>query len=457
MQRLSPIIVTLAFLTSCISKTDRYILDTIELKLDSVTNNYIDSSEIAGLIVGIADYDSILLLKSYGHSDLINKINLQSSTPFEIGSTTKQFTAVAIMQLVEEGLISLDDNIKKYLDFDTKGHNVTVEQLLNHCSGIKGCTELSNFNSLKQNNYNLDTLLNIIENKPFNFSPGESMIYNNTGYLMLGLIIERVSKQSYQDYIVENIITKAGLNNTFFCDSNRLKSDNIYGYQHIKNKGLVRTPYLEPDVAFSGGALCSTVEDLLRWNYVLHETSLILSTKNYKSLIEPSQLNNGTKLRYAKGLFVDASSGERIIGHGGRSYGFFIESRYLKDDHLAIIVMMNTTGPVRPESISEIISDLIVTKETVTNTRNFSGNKAELQGIYFGRGRGGDLIYMIDTTENGKLIISDNWNMDTLTFHSGNKWFVDNKEYYFKMNDNKVEELYIDEVYGYYVLKKQRL
>jgi CubicO group peptidase (beta-lactamase class C family) len=449
------ILISLASLICCKSYTDKYDLDTIELKLDSVANNYIDNLELAGIIVGIAKQDSILFLKSYGYSDRNNKISLQSSASFEIGSTTKEFTAVAILQLAEKGLLSLNDNINEYLDFNTKEYNVTIEKLLNHTSGIKGCTELPIFNSLKQNNFNRDSLLSIIEKEPFDFSPGEAMIYNNTGYLMLGLIIEKVSKQLYQDYIIENIITRAGLNNTFFCDSNRLKSNNIFGYKYIQNKGLVRTPYLEPDVAFSGGALCSTVEDLLRWNYVLHETNLILGKKYYESLIEPSKLNNGTNLRYAKGLFVDSFSGQQIFGHGGRSYGFFTDSRYLIDDNLAIVVMMNTTGQIRPEHISKMLTKLIYSKSIVPKIQIFSGDVTELQGIYYGQGRGRKLIYIIDTNDNGNLIISDDWRTDTLTFHSENRWSDYNKNYYFIMDGNEVKELQVDEVYGYYVLEKQ--
>jgi len=270
---------------------------------------HIDSMNIAGLAIGVARNDTILLLKSYGYADLEFDVALPVSASFEIGSVTKQFTSVAILQLVDKGLICLEDDLNEYVEFDTKGRKITIEKLMNHTSGIKGYTELSSFRDFSVHDYPRDTLLRIVEQEEFDFEPGEAMIYNNTAYFMLGLIIEKVTGQTYEEYLQENIFSKAGMDNSYYCDERKIMKKKAYGYDTGKGGKLVKAAYLDHKWPYSAGSLCSTAEDLLKWNHILHESETILNKEMYELLITPSRLQDGTTIRYAKGLFVDKYKG----------------------------------------------------------------------------------------------------------------------------------------------------
>ena len=303
----------------------------IEELLDSLVQPYIDSSKIAGLAIGVAQNDTIIFLKSYGYADLAFDVPLPASASFELGSVTKQFTSVAIMQLVDKGLLSLNANLNDYLSFNTKGRTVTIEQLMNHTSGIKGFTEMPSFENLSVHDYPRDTLLRIVEKEDFDFEPGDAMIYNNTAYFMLELIIEKATGQSYEEYVSENIFLPANMSNSYYGDERKIVKNKAYGYDTDEEGKLLKAEYLDHTWPYSAGSLCSTIEDLLKWNHTLHTTETILNRELYAELISPSELMDGTRLRYAKGLLVDKYNGTDVISHGGGINGFLSDSRYFPE------------------------------------------------------------------------------------------------------------------------------
>ena len=168
----------------------------LERKVDDLVKPYFEGPKIAGIAIGVFKGNEKILLKSYGFADLEFEVKLPTDASFEIGSVTKQFTAAATLQLAEQGRLSLEDDISKYIKFDTKGKKVTVRHLLSHTSGIRGYTELPFFEDFAIRKFKRDTLLYMVEKEPFDFDPGEALIYNNTGFFMLGLIIEKVSGMS---------------------------------------------------------------------------------------------------------------------------------------------------------------------------------------------------------------------------------------------------------------------
>ncbi|MEJ0054462.1 MAG: serine hydrolase domain-containing protein [Bacteroidota bacterium] len=221
--------------------------------------------------MGIAIYkgDEKLLLKGYGFADLEFDVKMPPDASFEIGSVTKQFTSAAILQLVEQGKISLDDDFTKYVKFDTKGKKVTVRQLMNHTSGIKGYTELDVFETLMSHKYKRDTLLRIVEKEKFDFEPGEALIYNNTAFFILGFIIEKVSGTTYEDYVQRNLFEKAGMTHSFYCNETKVVKNRAHGYNMGEVK-LRRADYIDHNWPYAAGSLCSTPEDLVKWNNALH-------------------------------------------------------------------------------------------------------------------------------------------------------------------------------------------
>lgn len=164
---------------------------SLEQRVDSLIKPYIDSTRVAGVAIGVFKDRKPLLLKSYGHADMELDVKLPVDVSFEIGSVTKQFTAAAILQLAEQKNLSLEDDFTKYVRYDTRGKKVTIRQLPSHTSGIKGYTELSGFRSLSIQKLGRDTLLRMVEKEPFDFEPGEALIYNNTAFFILELIIKK--------------------------------------------------------------------------------------------------------------------------------------------------------------------------------------------------------------------------------------------------------------------------
>lgn len=299
----------------------------------------------AGMTVLVIGARDTLLNKTYGKADLELDVPTPDRAVYEIASVTKQFTGAAILLLQEQGKLSLDDELTKYLpNYPTQGHRVTLRHLLAHTSGIKGFrTTDPEFMAIMAQSLPRDTLLAIYGRKPFDFAPGSKESYSNTGYVLLGHVIEKASGMSYESYVKQHLLDKAGMLDSRYCSNTEIVPRRARGYDVVKG-ALKPSPYLDHRWGFAAGSLCSTAGDVARWTQALHGGK-ILSPASYKEMMEPSTLNDGTKLRYTKGLQLLDVSGHRMIGHGGGVYGFTAAVGYLPDDSLTIVTLMNTRGP----------------------------------------------------------------------------------------------------------------
>lgn len=456
MQNLSYFLCCLLFLIfACnpIPKENTSPASTLEQTIDELIQPYLDSLQIAGVAVGVQQQGSLLHKKAYGYADLNWNTPLTIEANFEIGSVTKQFTSVAVLQLVAEGKLALDDDFTKYIDYDTKGKTVTIYHLLTHTSGIESYTDTEVFGNIALFDLPRDTLLRMMEALPFDFEPGTALIYNNTGFYILGLIIEEISGQSYETYLDENVFSKAGMANTYYCDESKVVSKKAYGYSLSEN-GLKKADYIDHQWPFAGGSLCSTIGDLLKWNQALHKDQKLLASKDYETLIEVTQLNGGAKARYAKGLIIDELEGNNRIQHGGGIPGFLSTLQYYPEEDLSIAVLINTTGPVAPGKIADVIGRAILTSN-VRKKKDYTGDLNVLAGKYSGVGRGRD--YEVELRTEGDLLIAkpEFGPVDTLNF-AGFFWSSTNQlRYYFKEAENgQINGLEIDLKSGYYILHR---
>ncbi len=441
------------FIFACTSvKKETQAPPSLEHKVDSLIKPYLDSARIAGVAIAVIKNNEPLLLKSYGYADLNFDTKLPVNASFEIGSVTKQFTGTAILQLIEQGKLSLDDDITKYITFNTQGRKVTVRQLLSHTSGIKGYTELPFFEELSMHKHKRDTLLRIIEKQPFDFEPGEALIYNNTGFFMLGLIIEKVSGLTYEEYVMKNLFEKAGMSNSFYASESKVTRNKAHGYD-TGEKGLVNASYLDHTWPYAAGSLCSTVEDLAKWNEALHNGHL-LSESIYKEFITPVALNDGTQTHYAKGITVTERNGKRKLEHGGGINGFLSENAYYPDDKVSIVVLINTTGPVGPTAIADNIANWMFGKPD-SNVTSFSGDASKFSGTFKGRGRGQDLIVNVVKNDTAMTVQMGENKPKTLNYVKENTWSDGAATYLFGGTD-ELTELRIDQIYGYYLLKREK-
>lgn len=373
---------------------------------------------------------------------------------YEIGSLTKQFTAAAILQLQEQGKLSLDDEVTRYLpDYPTHGHRITIRRLLDHTSGIRGYTELPEFGTFSMRKLPRDSLVALFGAKPLDFVPGEAMVYSNSAYFLLGLVIEKVSEVPYEEYVRKNLFERAGMRDSRYCSERAVVKRRAHGYD-MSPLGLLRAAYLDHTWPYSAGSLCSTAWDLVAWNQALHGGQ-ILSSDSYRELITPGTLNDGTRLRYAKGLVVDSMLGRRVIHHGGGINGFLSDLKYFPDDTLTIAVLINTAGPVAPGAISRSIAELILGKRSQARVP-FRGRVEDYVGEYRGVGRGRELVVKIaaDSAGKGLTVQVGDAAPSPLVYLGGETFERESARFSFVREGGSVTKLGADLVSVYSILKR---
>ncbi|MEM7374036.1 MAG: serine hydrolase domain-containing protein [Bacteroidota bacterium] len=406
--RINYLLFLLPYCLICIACQEAPSLENISGVDDIVSDivaTQIESGQVAGLSVGIAKGENVLFQKGYGYADLEFKIPTPSDARYEIGSVTKQFTAAAILQLVEQGKLVLTEDIRSFFpDFDYRGHTITVGQLLDHTSGIISYTEMDVFGAIAKEDLPRDTLVNLVSQAGFDFKPGEAMIYNNSAYFMLGLIIEQVSEMSYEAYVEKHLFEPAGMNDSYYCSESAVVHHRAHGYQPNREGSLDRAAYLNHLWPYAAGSLCSTIKDLIAWNQALHKDRIILGEHAYQQMITPASLNDGTPLRYAKGIISSTIGGKPVIQHGGGIFGFVSDLRYFPEEDLSIVVLINTSGPASPARISMTIAQTLIDFEE-QEAQEFEGDKEQITGLYQGRGRGQDLD--VEVSINGGVMKLD--------------------------------------------------
>jgi CubicO group peptidase (beta-lactamase class C family) len=426
-------------------------------KLDSLAGSGVLENRAAGIAAAVVRGNDTLLLKGYGKADVEWNIAMPADAMFEIGSVTKQFTAVALLQLRDEGKLSLDDEITKWLpDFDTRGNKLTLRRLLDHTSGIKGITEMPEFGNLVNNNrFPRDSAYALIKRYPFEFATGEAQIYNNSAFWLLGLVVEKASGGTYEDYVEKKLFAPLGMKRSMYCNSAENVERRAHGYQ-VQNGAVRRAPTNVHTWPFSAGSLCSTAGDLVIWLKALHGGK-VLSAKSYAEMTTPSKLNDGTPLRYGMGISVGKDvRGLNFIGHGGGIAGFTSEATWYPDAQAAIVVLMNSNGNIDPGAVAgELAAELLPWKNPTLG--QFSGDATPLLGRYKGPSRGREMTVEVTQAAQG-LAFSMNgaparpipW-QDGWTFRQGNSFLTFRRV----GNSGPATELRFDAGGGYYILKRQ--
>jgi CubicO group peptidase (beta-lactamase class C family) len=278
--------------------------------------------------------NKVLLRKAYGMADRELNIPNTPESKMEIGSLTKQFTAAAVLQLVEQGKLSLDDKLSKFFPSFYKGDSVTIHMLLNHSSGIPSFTDLTGFNKVEKLVWSRDSMIAFFNNKPYDFTPGTNFKYNNSGPFLLGYIIEKVSGMSYETYLQKNILDKLAMTNTGLNNWDKILPLRAKGYEMVKNK-VVNAPYIALEWPFSSGAMYSTIDDLYKWDRALY-SNMILTAGSLQKMFTPG------KGKYGYGFFIDSLEKHPRIRHTGGIPGFNSHMARFPQDDVFIIVIGNT-------------------------------------------------------------------------------------------------------------------
>lgn len=313
--------------------------------IDSVAQAAVAEHRVAGVSVAVAKNGRIVLAKGYGFADLENDVPATAETVYRIGSITKQFTSAAIMRLMEQGKLTLDDTIQKFLpQFPTQGHRVTVRQLLNHTSGIKSYTSLGpKWQRRVRLDLEPDSLVAVFADEPFDFKPGEAYRYNNSGYFLLGMIVEKLSGKRYGQYVQDEFFTPLRLGNTVYCDQAPIIKRRAQGYAPRPGGPFINAEPLSMTQPYAAGSLCSTVNDLVTWTLAL-SSGKVVSPASYALMTTPGTLSDGKPITYGFGLGMGTLRGHRQVSHNGGINGFVSELHHYTDDSAVTVVLTNTSA-----------------------------------------------------------------------------------------------------------------
>lgn len=291
----------------------------------------------------VARKGQIIYNKAFGMANLELDVPMKPDMVFRIGSITKQFTAVAVLQLMEQGKLKLDDEITKFIpDYPTHGYKITIEHLLTHTSGIKSYTNLPEYISFSRQDLKPEEIIDLFKYKPMEFAPGTRFSYCNSGYFLLGYIIEKVSGKTYREYIEENFFKPLNMTSTCYGDDSKIIKNRASGYQPSGDK-VTNADFVSMLVPYSAGAIQSTVGDLFKWNQALHSYKII-SKESLKKAHTEYKLADGKVTGYGYGWFISKLQGSTAIEHGGGINGFLTNALYLPDEDVFVAVFSNSTG-----------------------------------------------------------------------------------------------------------------
>jgi CubicO group peptidase (beta-lactamase class C family) len=293
---------------------------TLPERLDAIAAEAFAKDGPGGSVIVVQD-GMTLLRKGYGMADLELGVPVRPEMVFRIGSMGKQFTAVAILQLVKEGKVKFDDPLSKYVPDFPGAEAITVEQLLTHTSGIRSYNDVpSALIGIREDKTPMQLVDGIRNEKPA-FAPGESWMYSNSGYLFLGIIIEKASGMKYADYMQTKLFTPLGLKNTFVEDESQIVAGRVKGYAIGPDNVLRNAGYMNMTQPYAAGAIETNVDDLARWNELLVAGKVI-----DKALLDrawtDSRTKDGKPTGYGYGWYVSDEDGVRFVVHGGAITGF---------------------------------------------------------------------------------------------------------------------------------------
>lgn len=413
-----------------------------DMSYQEILSKYTDENS-AGVAVIVKKGDKVLFHEAEGKANIELDVSLDENHIFRIGSITKQFTAAAILMLHEQGKLSIYDNIHKYVpDFPTEGNEVKLVHLLSHTSGINNYTNnRETFTKRIQELVSTDEMLALFAKEPMLFKTGEQYGYSNTGYVLLGKVIEEVSKQSYGNFVKDHIFKKLDMKNSHY-GGRQIIPNRASGYSKMGQIDI-NAALIDMSWPHAAGALLSTVEDLAKWNEAL-SSGKVISKENYELMTTGFTLNDGSQASYGFGLGTGKVGAYKSVGHGGGIPGFSTDSIYIPEKDVFVAAFANSDS-ISPSMILNLMAakaldiEVPAFKEVTIDDKKVGPllGKYELEG-------GGVRAF---TLKNGKLFTQrDNGRLFEVKAMSENSFYYPDSLVYFD----------IEKEAGSYVMKFYR-
>jgi CubicO group peptidase (beta-lactamase class C family) len=327
------------------------------VRMEQVIQSHVADKSFMGTVLVVRN-GKVILDKAYGFADLEWKTPNTPDTKFLLGSLTKQFTAASIMLLEERGKLKLTDPIRQYLpELPESWDKITIFNLLTHTSGIFNFAAAKDFDTYKARHLTPIQVLDSVRDKPLDFQPGEKYSYSNTGYVALGLVIEKLSGQTYAKFLQTNIFGPLGMKNTGYYDNAAILPLRAHGYSQDNDGVLVNADLVDVSVYFGAGALYSTAHDLLTWENALFGGKVV-SQASFTQMTTPYKGN------YGFGLIIRDVGGHKQVMHYGGVDGFASVLAGFPNEHLTIIVLDNIATAAPGDLLSKL-ADVSFGKQVV--------------------------------------------------------------------------------------------
>lgn len=324
----------------------------LSTKYDKLLSAHLKSDE-PGATVLVARNGQVIYEKALGMANIELNVPMRAEHVFKIASVTKQFTAVAILQLMEQGKLSLQDELTKFIpDYPTQGYRITIEHLLTHTSGILDFAKIRETPNRMAGDLTPEQMINIFKEQPLRFPPGTQWEYSNSGYFLLGYIIERITGKTYGEYLEERIFKPAGMSRSFYGGETQLVTNRADGYTRAQ-QGFINAPHISMTHPYAAGAILSTVEDLFKWHQALNSYKLIRK-ENLEKALTPYTLTDGKKTRYGYGWRFGSIQDSPSFWHAGGINGFTSMAMFLPEEDVFVAVLSNSDAGSHEEIAAKL-------------------------------------------------------------------------------------------------------
>jgi D-alanyl-D-alanine carboxypeptidase len=330
----------------------------LQARIDSAARDILGKTGVPSASVAIVRDGEIAYLAAYGTARLSPRVEASPAMRYSIGSISKQFTATAILLLAEEGKLSLDDPVSRFLPDLTRANEVTIRELLAHTSGYRDYWPQDYVPPFMRREITAADILDLWAKRPLDFEPGTQWQYSNTGYVIAGVIVEKAAGVPLLQFLATRVFAPLGMSGVVDIDRESLSASDPVGYLRYALGPPRVAPKEGKGWLFAAGELAMTPRDLAVWNVGLIERKL-LKPASYREMETEVLLKNGVATGYGLGLDVGMSSGHRMLSHGGEVSGFTASNRVFPDDRAAVTVLTNQDAAEAASGIARKISDLL--------------------------------------------------------------------------------------------------
>jgi D-alanyl-D-alanine carboxypeptidase len=376
-------IIVVLILASSIAYAQGDLSPELRSKIDKLASDSLAQSGVPSASIAVVREGKIVYLKAYGSARLEPQTPATSNMRYSIGSISKQFTAAAMLLLQEQGKLSLDDKVGKFIPDLTRANEVTIRQLLSHTSGYQDYWPQDYVMPMMLQPVTSAKILDMWARKPLDFDPGTKWQYSNTNYVIAGVIIEKVSGKGLLEFLQQNVFAPLGMSSVANTDQKKLGDTDPIGYMRYALGPLRAAPKEGAGWLFAAGELAMTAEDLAKWNISIMDQKL-LKPASYRELEREAQLNNGLGTRYGLGVSLATEAGHRAVSHGGEVSGFVSESVVFPDERVSVVALTNQDASSAAADIAHGIVPMLFEQNDPATPAKLEQAKKIFDGLQHG-------------------------------------------------------------------------